>query len=138
MRKDDRRSNRIKAIAAWAFVIIMPIVFLTAKPDPVVVPTIDNATFLSGRHVFRANVCRACHYLKGADPVADANPRYRPEYLYGPDLTHEGSRNPEIGWQKLNLTKHDMLFPNGSMGDQSRLMTKAEINDLAAYMASRK
>lgn len=91
------------------------------------IPQVAPATIAAGRVVYRREGCHACHTL--ADPP--------PSPGDAPDLTHEGRRNADIGWQRVNLTQHHRLFPNSVMADEDDL-SPADLQALASYLATRR
>jgi mono/diheme cytochrome c family protein len=74
------------------------------------IPTVSPATLAAGSSLYQTEGCSGCHGGIGEFSGSTADPSI-------PDLTHEGRRNADIGWQMRNLRQHSRLSPGGSMGD---------------------
>jgi cbb3-type cytochrome oxidase cytochrome c subunit len=106
------------------------------------IPIIDVGTLAFGRSIYLREDCGGCHTLTGANPQQDkaiskevgASNQNSSSI---PDLTHEGRRNADIGWQMSNLREHRRIYPNSMMADYSDL-SPSELKALASYLATRR
>ncbi|MBI4843729.1 MAG: c-type cytochrome [Nitrospirae bacterium] len=75
----------------------------------------------AGEALFRKNDCAACHQINGMGGTA------------GPDLTHVGSKRPDINWHMRHLKNPQSVVPDSAMPPFEDL-TEDELADLAGYL----
>ena len=98
---------------------------LPASGPRVPIPSVDAATLLLGRRVYKREGCDGCHTMTGVTLGST------------PDLLHEGQRNADIGWQMSNLREHQRIHPDSGMPDYDTLPPQ-ELRALASYLATRR
>ena len=110
------------------------------------IPNVDAGTLAAGQSIYLRENCGACHTLTSTDPRHSANPRHSKDGDAGvsiqasngvPNLTHEGRRNADIGWQITNLREHRRIYPDSMMGNYTDL-SPSELKAIASYLATRR
>lgn len=87
-------------------------------------PQVDPKLVQAGEKLFQSQNCRSCHPLNGSGGKV------------GPDLTHEGKKQPDLNWQIAHLKNPAKLSPGSIMPSYAQLKPD-ELKALAAYMVSR-
>ena len=87
------------------------------KPDPQLV--------VRGRQLFASQNCATCHRMSGAGGAL------------GPDLTHEGLRQPDAAWQVDHLKSPQKLHPSSIMPGYAQLKPD-DLKALAAFLVTRR
>jgi mono/diheme cytochrome c family protein len=86
---------------------------------------LDSSLIAQGRGLYAANNCAGCHQLNGSGGSS------------GPDLTHEGTGQPDIAWQIAHLQDPQKMNPSSFMPKYARL-GDANLKALAEYLVSNK
>ncbi len=126
-----------------ALVVLFRTDYRTNPPPPLLptvgprvpIPVVSAATLASGRAIFWSESCSNCHALR--DPMIPSSVASSiASSIQGPDLTHEGKRNPSIDWQMTNLAQHSRIWTMSYMPDYP--MLPGDLRALASYLASRR
>ncbi|RJQ20274.1 MAG: cytochrome c [Nitrospiraceae bacterium] len=94
-------------------------------PKPVLAAAAAAGTASTGQMLFRKNDCAACHQIAGLGGTA------------GPDLTHTGSKQPDIDWHIRHLKDPASVVENSAMPAFAHLSDE-EIRMLAEYLITLK
>lgn len=86
-------------------------------------PKLDPALVAQGKLLYSNNGCSACHRLNGDGGKG------------GPDLSHEGSIQPDLAWQAAHLKNPAKLKPGSTMPPYDTLSEK-ELAALSQYLVS--
>lgn len=92
----------------------------TATPTVVV---LDSDLVANGKLLFSKEGCDGCHVINGNGGSG------------GPDLTHEGSRMPDIDWQIAHMKDPTKMKPDSIMPPYANL-APADLKALAEYVVS--
>ena len=84
---------------------------------------LDPLLVARGKAAYAKNGCSACHRIDGAGGHG------------GPDLSHEGSRRPDVAWQVAHLKNPSKMKPGSAMPPYDTLST-ADLNAIAQYVVS--
>lgn len=96
-----------------------------ATAAPAAAPT--PALIQAGKTAFESDNlgCTSCHSFQGVGGTI------------GPDLTHEGSKHPNMNWQVAHLNNPDILNPYSIMPSFNTVSTQTK-KALAAFLVSQK
>ncbi|GAB4388105.1 MAG: hypothetical protein Kow0025_05380 [Thermodesulfovibrionales bacterium] len=78
-----------------------------------------------GAQAYEANGCSACHMISGVGGTS------------GPDLTHVGSRRPDVQWHVKHLQDPESVVPGSAMPSYAHLGDE-KLRELAEFLASLK
>ena len=90
-----------------------------------VAPTLDPKLVVQGKLLYSQQGCDGCHKVDGKGGSS------------GPDLSHEGGRNPNVDWQVSHLKDPAKMKPNSFMPAYAQL-TPDQLKALAQYVVSLK
>ncbi len=85
----------------------------------------DPKLVAAGEQAFKARNCLSCHKMSGKGGTL------------GPELTNEGTHQPDMNWQVEHLKNPAKMTPGSSMPSFAHLKPD-ELNALAAYLISRR
>jgi mono/diheme cytochrome c family protein len=88
-------------------------------------PTGDPVLVSMGQQLFEQQRCSNCHAIGNTGGSA------------GPDLTHEGSDEPDVKWQMQHIQNPAKVTPGSSMPAYASL-TQQQLLALATYVVSNK
>lgn len=88
-------------------------------------PKLDPTLVLQGHIVYSKNACANCHKINGSGGTG------------GPDLTHEGSKRPDLDWQVAHLKNPAKMKPGSFMPAYDKLKPD-DLKALAQYVVSNK
>jgi len=88
-------------------------------------PKLDATLVLQGHVVYSKNGCANCHKINGSGGAS------------GPDLTHEGTKRPDVDWQVAHLKNPAKLKPGSFMPAYDKLSAD-DLNALSQYIVSNK
>jgi len=101
----------------------------SAAPPPSAVaqagPALDPALIAKGKLVYAANGCSGCHKIDGDGGHG------------GPNLSHEGTHQPDLVWQSEHIKDPQKVRPNSDMPAYGTL-SDADLHSLAEYIVSMK
>lgn len=75
--------------------------------------------------IMKSNGCLSCHSMDGVGGIS------------APDLTHEGTRHPDVSWQIKHLKNPASVSPGSSMPSFAA-MPPSQLKLLAAFLADKK
>lgn len=105
-----------------AFLVWMSKVDTNGWPPPPILATIAaDAAASAGQVVYQQNGCSDCHQIMGIGGTG------------GPELTHVGSRRPDINWHIQHLKNPESVVSGSAMPPFDSL-TEKELGDLAGYL----
>lgn len=85
----------------------------------------SSRTIADGAAVYANNRCSSCHMINSSGGSM------------GPDLSHEGTRHPDLSWQIKHLKEPDKITP-GSMMPSFANLPNSELITLGRYLILRK
>lgn len=94
-------------------------------PAPILASARMDKTSGAGQVLFYRHDCSACHEIGGIGGVA------------GPDLTHVGSKHPDMEWHIRHLRSPETVVPDSAMPSFDDL-TDQELKELAEYLITLK
>lgn len=94
-------------------------------PAPILAASVAGKASSMGQMLFQQEDCIACHQINGIGGVS------------GPDLTHVGSKLPDIAWHVAHLKDPESVVPDSAMPDFSHLPDD-QLNELAKYLITLK
>jgi nitric oxide reductase subunit C len=109
-----------------AFLVWISKVDTNGWPPPPILASIEAKSAAgAGQVLYQQNDCTACHQIMGLGGTA------------GPDLTHVGSRRPDIDWHVRHLKDPESVVSGSAMPAFDDL-TEKELRELAGYLVELK